>query len=218
MHETELTIPAPYYPQFEDVDHLAAYVSGERSLDTDPFWARSGASSPQEYAYWANRACGMVCVKTCIEAFGGIVKPLHHWIQQGLVEKAYLTEKRSNDTLVEKGWLHAGLATVMMNAELAARVQAAKLPEVVSALEAGNLVIASVSYEIGTDLPVTHKGGHLVTIVGARVSAGEPTAVIIHNPSGRTPALRENAPIPVGRFQEAFSNRVIIVGKQPERL
>ena len=202
-----------YYAQFEDVDHISHYINGTMLLVDDPLWQRSGAESPEAYAYWANRACGMVCVKTCIEAFEGPKLPLHTWIQRGLAVDAYLTEKRKNNTLVEKGWLHAGLASVMEAEGLYTCVAAASLDRVVKELREGNLVIASVSYEIGTDHPITHQGGHLVVITGMVVDEDEIQAVLIHNPSGRTLNLRENAKIPVERFQQAFSGRVIIVGK-----
>ena len=206
-------LSVPYYAQFESAAHIADYVTGKKSLAHDPYWANSGAGSPEEYAYWANRSCGMVCVKTCIEAFGGPVLPLHTWIQRGLAANAYLTEKRGDNTTVEKGWLHAGLAAVMNNEGLKTKVKAASVEEIVSLLQNGCLVIASVSYEIGTIDAISHQGGHLVTVIGAQTQNGNVKSLHLHNPSGRTPALRENAIIPASRFQQAFSGRVIVVGK-----
>lgn len=203
-----------YYSQFEDVENITHYINGSMALVDDPLWQHSGAESPEAYAYWANRACGMVCVKTCIEAFDGPKLPLHTWIQRGLAVDAYLTEKRKNNTLVEKGWLHAGLASVMEAEGLYTCVAAASLDRVVKELREGNLVIASVSYEIGTDHSITHQGGHLVTVLGAVVDGGMIQSIVLHNPSGRTKKLRENAEIPVDRFLQAFSGRVIIVGER----
>ncbi|MEE4195665.1 MAG: C39 family peptidase [Anaerolineae bacterium] len=203
----------PYYAQFEDSDHIADYISGKKDLINDPYWQRSGAKSPEDYAFWANRACGMVCVKTCVEAFGGPILPLHTWIQRGLDCDAYLSEKRRNDTHIEKGWLHAGLAKVMETERLTTKVKAASIAEVVQELQAGRLVIASVSFEVGTEEPITHQGGHLVTVVGANLEGSELVEMILHNPSGRKPQLRENAVIAELRFRQAFSGRVIIVGR-----
>lgn len=212
MHLTERIIPAPYYAQFEDIERIEDYLHGGIALEDDPYWARSGAGSPSEYAYWANRACGMVCVKTCIEAFDGPILPLHIWIQRGLAQNAYLTEQRGKDTLVEKGWLHAGLAEVMASQGLEARVRAATINEIAMAVQSGKLAIASVSFEIGTRQPITQQGGHLVTVVGVRWRGKAVRSLVIHNPSGRTKTLREYAVIPVKRFKEAFSGRVILVG------
>ncbi len=203
----------PYYAQFEDSDHITDYITGQKDLIDDPYWQRSGAKSPEDYAFWANRACGMVCVKTCVEGFGGPILPLHTWIQRGLECNAYLSEKRSNHTHVEKGWLHAGLAEVMEAQGLSTRVKAASIAEIGQELQAGCLVIASVSFEIGTEDPITHQGGHLVTVVGAQLNENTLSELILHNPSGRKPHLRENAAINELRFRQAFSGRVIIVGR-----
>lgn len=199
----------PYYAQFEDVEHISAYISGERHLEDDPFWAKSGAATPNEYAYWANRACGMVCVKTCVEAFGGPIRSLHHWIKQGVAANAYLTDKRKNNITVEKGWLHSGLAQVMESEGLVTMVKACTAAEIVTELKNGRLLIASVSYEIGTAQPISQQGGHLVIVTGAVLKNGCLHEIRLHNPSGRTPQLRENALIPIDRFTRAFSGRVI---------
>jgi hypothetical protein len=206
----------PYYAQVEDVDRITAYLSGSRSLEDDPFWANSGADSTKEYAFWANRACGMVCVKTCVEAFSGPILSLHTWIKRGLAEDAYLTEKRKNNITIEKGWLHTGLAKVMADEGLETRVKASSIEDLVADLREGKLIIASVSYEIGTYQPITERGGHLVTVTSAVLEDGVAKELLIHNPSGRSPRLRENAVISVDRFSQAFSGRVITVGK-PKR-
>ena len=213
METIQPILSVPYYAQFEDVEHIVQYINGTMALVDDPLWQRSGADSPEDYAYWAKRACGMVCVKICIEAFNGPTLPLQSWIQHGLNVNAYLTEKRSNNTLIEKGWLHAGLAKVMQAEGLATYVEAASLDAIANTLRRGYLVIASVSYELGTDQEITQQGGHLVVITGMVTDEDEIQSVLIHNPSGRTIKLRENAEIPVERFQQAFSGRVIIVGK-----
>ena len=203
----------PYYAQFQDIENVESYINGACSLLNDPYWKNSGAETVEEYAYWANRACGMVCVKTCIEAFGGPEFPLHTWIQRGLDVDAYLVEKRDGETSIEKGWLHAGLAKVMNAQGLQTKVKPSSTAQLVNDLRHGNLVIASVSFEIGTHQSISHQGGHLVTVIGAMMDGNQIKKLYIHNPSGRTRALRENAAIDIERFEQAFSGRVITVKK-----
>jgi hypothetical protein len=90
--------------------------------------------------------------------------------------------------------------------------QAADLNGIMDAMRQGRLVIASVSFEIGTDRPITRRGGHLVVVTGIRHLQGQPNSVILHNPSGRGLALQAHAAIPVDRFLQAYSGRAILVG------
>ncbi len=53
----------PSYCQFASPELVQAFINGERDLLSDPNWAEYGAESPEEYAHWALRACGVVCVK-----------------------------------------------------------------------------------------------------------------------------------------------------------
>ena len=85
--------------------------------------------------------------------------------------------------------------------------------EIVEFLRQGCLLIASVSYQLGTTNPITEKGGHLVVLIGVDLLDGIPRTIFINNPSGRTLSLQENAAIPVERFAASFTGRVIAVSK-----
>jgi hypothetical protein len=206
----------PYYCQIADLTHVADYLDHGKSLLEDPFWQKTGATNPEEYAYWAVRSCGVVCVRMCVEAFGGSYLPLQVWIERGLALNAYLTEKRPGQALIEKGWLHAGLAKVMDQAGLNSEVKAVDMAGLYDALYFGKLVIASVSHELGSGKEITHQGGHLVVVTGMLCEVGNPSAVELHNPSGRSAALQASAVIPVERFVQAFSGRVITVKKDSD--
>lgn len=215
MQETILQYPnAPYYAQIEDYEHVTEYLDEGRSPLTDPFWRRSGAPDIEIYAHWTKRACGIVCVKTCIETFGGPIRPLHHWINQGIALDGYLIREDPNGIPVEIGWKHATLAELCKQQGFHACPQEVNLEMIENALRSGRILIASVSFEIGTDRPITRQGGHLVTLLGVEFKQGKLTDYILHNPSGRTPDLRRFARIPVKRFNQAFSQRVIIVEKE----
>lgn len=207
----------PYYCQIADQVHAADYLDHGKSLLADPFWYETGAATPQEYAYWAVRSCGMVCVKMCVEALGGPCLPLQAWIERGLAVDAYLTEKRPGQATIEKGWLHAGLAQVMAQEGLCTGLKPVDVNGLYDDISSGKLVIASVSHELGSGKPITHQGEHLVVVTGMLCEAGRLSAVVVHNPSGRNAALQEYAVIPIERFIQAFSGRVITVKKDSDR-
>jgi len=217
LHKTDhFTQTVPYYCQIADQANAADYLDKGKSLLEDPFWKKTGAANTHEYVYWAARSCGMVCVKMCVEAFGGACLPLQVWIERGLALNAYLTEKRPGQAVVEKGWLHAGLAQVMEQVGLSTEVKAVDMAGLYEELSGGKLVIASVSHELGSEKPITHQGGHLVVVTGMLCNDGDISVVVIHNPSGRRAALQASAVIAVERFVQAFSGRVITVKKDSD--
>ncbi len=209
-----LPFPVPYHAQIASPELAEAiFVQG---LDPvlDPRWAESGADTPQEYAYWVERACGVACLKMGVEALGGPVRPLIEWARLGLERGGYLIRYAENGDAHEVGWIHSALANLALEAGLQAEVRPASLEELPGLLQAGWLVIASVSYEAGDDrLPITKKGGHLMVVTGADWDETGPLAFIVHNPSGRKSELQAGARLPVERFGPAFSGRVILLRK-----
>ena len=214
--------PVPYTAQVASPELAQAIFTEGYPPAHDPRWAESGAASPEEYASWTDRACGIACVKMCVEALGGPVRPLHAWIREGVANGGYLIVTDAQGRREEKGWLHQALADLITQAGFSAQPRPASLADISACLRAGQLVIASVSYELGTDLPITRRSGHLVVLTGLEVAeaglpdaAGLPIALFLHNPSGRRAELRVDARIPLERFQKAFSGRVIVVAKSP---
>lgn len=200
----------PYAAQIACPELAEDIFSGRLPAEQDPHWAESGADSPEEYAYWTERACGVACVKMAVEAFGGPVRSLVDWARTGVALGGYLTDKRPDGSSAERGWLHSTLAELITREGFYAEPRPASLDELPSLLERGWLLIASVSYQIGTSLPVTRRGGHLVVVCGAELSDGQLNTLIVNNPSGRTPELRINARIPVERFAAGYTGRVIL--------
>jgi hypothetical protein len=150
----------------------------------------------------------------CVEALGGERRSLIDWARAGLSSGGYLVEKDKQGNPVEVGWRHRALADLIGAAGFHAAAQAVALDEFPRYLSDGCLVIASVSYEVGLpDRPVTHRGGHLVVVVGASLSGDTLENILIHNPSGRSPELRANACIPAGRFRAGYSGRGIVVAQ-----
>jgi hypothetical protein len=203
----------PYHAQIASPELAQSLFSGELDPLHDPRWAASGASSPEEYAYWTQRACGPACVQMCVEAFGGPRRRLLEIVRAGLAIQGYLFAPAQPGHPGERGWRHQALADLIRAEGFHAQPQPASLLHIRDLLRCGGLAIASVSYELGSTRAVTHAGGHLVVVTGMDCLDGSPSHVILHNPSGRTPELQANARIPAGRFSSAFSERIIAVEK-----
>jgi hypothetical protein len=200
----------PYYAQIASPELAQAIFSGSMPAADDPRWAESGAETLEEYAYWSDRACGVACVKMVVEAFGGEVRPLVEWARSGSALGGYLNEIRPDGSRAERGWLHSALAKLITDEGFYAEACSAELADIPGLLDEKYVLIASVSYQIGTHLPVTRRGGHLVVVSGADLDdGGRLSALILHNPSGRTEQLRVNACVPVARFAAAYTGRII---------
>jgi hypothetical protein len=213
---TTLTVsrPIPYACQFASPGLVWAFIHDGRDLATDPRWPEYGARTAQEYAHWTLRSCGVVCVKMAVEGLMGLSpRPAMDWVREGLAMDGYLAERRQ-ERAVEIGWKHAALADLARAHGCTAELASGLTPDAIAGhIRADRVVIASVTSELGEDAPITRQNGHLVVIYGVLVhAAGHVEAVIAHNPSGRRPAMRAGAILPVERFMEGFSGRGIVIG------
>lgn len=203
----------PYYAQIASPELAESIFVHGMDPAEDPRWAESGAETPQEYAYWVERACGVACLKMCVEAAGGPVHSLVDWARIGLERGGYLIRQNGDGSSHEVGWVHGALATMAQECGLAAESRPASVEEIPLFLRQGQMVIASVSYEAGDDrLPITHQGGHLMVVIGAECVEGYPCAFYVNNPSGRRKELQAGARLTVERFAAAYSGRVIVIG------
>lgn len=202
----------PYCAQVASPELARAIFAEGMDPILDPRWAETGADDPREYAYWTGRACGVACLKMAVEALGGPVRPLLEWARLGLARGGYRIDQDEHGLPLERGWVHRVLAELIVEAGFSASAQALELDQFPTHLQAGQMIIASVSYEIGDNLPVTRKGGHLVLVAGATFVEGRMTNFEIHNPSGRSRELQAGARIPVERFAQGYTGRVILAG------
>ena len=206
----------PYHAQISS--HELAEEIFVRGMDPalDPKWAESGADSPEEYAYWVECACGVACLKMCVEAAGGPEISLVDWAKSGRERGGYLIRQNADGSVNEVGWIHGVLAQMAGESGLFARACAATSEEILQMLLDGNMVIASVSYEAGDNIPITKKGGHLMVVIGAEYENGRPLAFYVNNPSGRRKELQAAARLPLDRFVSASSGRVIFMKPLPD--
>ena len=202
----------PYYAQIASPELAEDIFTRGMDPALDPRWAESGAGTPEEYAYWVERACGVACLKMCVEALGGPVSSLLDWARSGVEQGGYLVRTDENGDAHEIGWIHSALANMAREVGLAAQARAASLEEILDYLLQGTAVIASVSYEAGDDrLPITRQGGHMMVVVGAEYEENRPLAFLVNNPSGRRAELQAGARLAVERFAPAYSGRVILL-------
>lgn len=208
-----LTVPyrVPYYAQIATPWLATAFFEKGLTPALDPHWGESGAYALEEYLYWVNRACGAACVKMAVEALGGERLPLIEWARRGVRLGGYLSDKRPDGSQAERGWLHSALAELIRGAGFSAEARPLAIRDFVSVIGEGGMIIASVSHEIGAHGPITKRGGHLVLVFGAVLGKNEPLALLLHNPSGRSDALRVNAQIPLERFEAAYTGRGITI-------
>jgi hypothetical protein len=211
-----LPYPVPYYAQIASPELAESiFVNGMNPVH-DPRWAESGAETPQEYAYWVERACGVACLKMCVEAVGGPKRPLVDWARLGLERGGYLIRHNQTDgSTHEVGWVHNALVEMAQEIGLTAEASQANLDEIPEYLRQGQMVIASVSYEAGDDrLDITRQGGHLMVVIGAECVDGHPQAFYVNNPSGRRAELQAGARLQLKRFAAAYSGRIIAIGRK----
>ena len=206
----------PYHCQFASADRVRDLINGDLALTDDPNWRDYGAESPEEYAHWALRSCGVVCVKMAVEAVRGEASgAVMDWVREGLSIDGYLTEIRPDrpDQRVEKGWLHDALVQLAeRHGVRASRTADLKLDDLAACMMADQLVIASVTSELGDDVPITRSSGHLVVVTGVDLhDDGAVRGVIVHNPSGREAVYQAGVRIPAARFEAGFSGRGIVV-------
>jgi hypothetical protein len=210
-----LPYTVPYYAQIASPELAESIFVNGMDPAHDPRWVESGAATPEEYTYWVERACGVACLKMCVEAAGGPTRSLVDWARLGLERGGYLIRKNPKDgSEHEVGWIHGALAEMARDTGLTAEARAAALDEIPAFLRQGFMVIASVSYEAGDDrLSITKQGGHLMVVIGAECLDGRPQAFYVNNPSGRRAELQDGARLSLERFAPAYSGRVILIGR-----
>jgi hypothetical protein len=213
-HHFHLSYPVPYYAQVASPELATKIFVDGFDPAQDLRWAETGAESPQEYAYWVDRTCGIACIKMCIEALGGRVCSMMDWVRMALEINGYMVKENTLGEPIEFGWVHQSLSELIRREGLYAKPVTASVEEIAGYVSSDIMMIASVSFELGDNLKVTKKGGHLVVVMGADYCGGMVKTLIVNNPSGRRTEFQAGASIPARRFEEGYSGRGIVVGKK----
>jgi hypothetical protein len=201
----------PYFAQWESAELAQGFVDGSLALAADPQWAASGARTAAEYGYWANKVCGLACLKMLLAARGQPVPPMMTLVERALAWGAYIPQGERVAGLIYQpfaDWVGTeyGLAVeVVPDLPLAA---------VNAAMSAGTPVIASVHAWIRwPDREPPARGGHLVLVTGA---AGG--LLRLHNPSGIgpsgiAPSSQRDAVVAAADFARFYAGRGMIIAR-----
>jgi hypothetical protein len=193
-----------YRAQWESAELAAGFLAG-RDAATDPRWRASGAADSSEYARWAEHLCGCACLQMALDARGREVPPIHQ-VRRGVQALGGYVEQPDGAI---RGLIYAGAVAWLEGQGIPARIvldiEAAEIPAL---LASSGPFIASVHPGIRwpAEAPPA-RGGHLVVVFGAT----EDGALRFHNPSGDTPATREDARLPPGLFARFFAGRGILL-------
>lgn len=176
----------PYLSQWESPELVGRIVTGLMDPSDDPRWQQSGARSPQDYAWWAGRICGMACIRMAIAHWQAPPPPAVELARDYLDAGAYrLRDDGGLDGLIYREAAAYTIRRFGLGAVVAPELT---LPTVDEHIRSGGLAILSVHKTIRTpdEPPPTSRGGHLVLAVGA----GQDT-MVLHNPSGLPNATQQ---------------------------
>ncbi|MBT2525427.1 C39 family peptidase [Streptomyces sp. ISL-99] len=198
--------PVPYHSQWASPELVAAIIAGALDAAEDPLWPKYGAETPEEYAWWSWRLCGMACLRMCLDHWQQTVPTAMDLAKECVEAGAYVHRADGGlDGLIYGPF--AAYATRRWGLEAVVR-PALPQQEIPQLLASGRLVVLSVHPSIRTLAPEPpRKGGHLVLAVGAT-----PEHVLIHNPSGFPDRSQQFAPVPwtdLGRF---YAGRGVVLG------
>jgi len=194
----------PYFAQWESAELAQRFADGSVPLADDPRWAASGASTAAEYAYWANRVCGLACLKMIMSSRGLPVPQMMTLVERALSWKAYIPQDDRVAGLIYRPFANWVAAEYGITVEVAPDLP---LDAVTAAASADTPVIASVHKWIRwPDREPPARGGHLVLVTGA-----DDSLLRLHNPSGIPPASQRDALVPAADFARFYAGRGMLV-------
>lgn len=198
-------LSAPFVPQWASRELTSAILRGEMDARDDPRWAETGASSPEEYAFWSWNWCGMACLSMVLASRSHQVS-IMELSRRCLARGGYVVR---GDTI--EGLFYAP-AVALLREEFGISAHVASplsLEEIAIELERKHFVIASV--HPGIRQPQTTpptRGGHLVLLLGHDPLHGR---LVLHNPSGDTLASQEYCAVAVADFERFFACRGVVI-------
>lgn len=200
----------PYFSQFASRELVNLFLDEPDSTASDPGWPESGWSTPQHYANWAWRTCGVACLRSILGAHGETASAAT--LTRELLEAGAYPSRAPNESVglvyqpfvdyLDTRWNLP--AHVLTGITINSLVQHLAIP--------GRVVITSVIPTI-RDLPTepppsspSRPGGHLVLTLKA-----DQENVWFHNPSGYWPHRQENVALLATTFARTFAGRGIAV-------
>ncbi|MFE2031859.1 C39 family peptidase [Streptomyces scopuliridis] len=195
----------PYYSQWESASLVPDFIGGQLDAADDPLWQKSGAGSPEEYAFWAPRMCGVACLRMALDFWRRPVPPSVPLVRELCEAGAYVREGDSVKGLIYRPFAEHVQGRWGLTAEVRADLSAGELPEIIAA---GRLALLSVHKTIRTPhVRPPSRGGHLALAVGVSKET-----VLLHNPSGLPGVSQEAAEVSWDRLSAFYAGRGVILG------
>ncbi|WFB09465.1 C39 family peptidase [Streptomyces sp. LX-29] len=195
----------PYYSQWESADLVPEFVTGARSALDDPLWQKSGADSPEEYAFWAHRMCGVACLRMALDHWGLPVPPSVPLVRELEAAGAYVRDGDEVKGLIYQPFAEYVGARWGMRARSVPELTAGEIRRTV---DAGGLVMISVHFSLRVLEPQPPaRGGHLVLVVDA-----DDDGVRLNNPSGLPGHSQEYAAVGWADLERFFAGRGVVLG------
>ena len=209
--EYRLPYQIPYVSQYASKELAESYVKNAELLASDPRWRDFGAETPEEYAFWSRRICGMACFQMILLSLRRPTSKLMELGKKAMTAGCYLLDPKNPKRLV--GLLHKPFLKFIDKFGLAGKLMWYIGPAVIAyEILNKNFVIASVSHEIRfRDARPEDKTGHLVLVHGFKMNGGIIAGFYIHNPSGFYGISQENHFVPADDFLNCFSGRIIVL-------
>lgn len=209
MTGTTANPPVPYYSQWESAALVLEFITGARTAADDPLWQKSGADSPQEYAFWAPRMCGVACLRMALDYWRRPVPPSVPLVKELVEAGAYVRNGDEVMGLIYRPFAEHVNARWGLYARPAPELSADDIRREVAG---GHLVVVSVHKSIRTlDPAPPGKGGHLVLVVGA-----DEEGVRLHNPSGLPGRSQKFAPVTWAALERFYAGRGVVLGDHEE--
>ncbi|MFZ3500437.1 C39 family peptidase [Streptomyces sp. 5.8] len=194
----------PYYSQWESAALVPEFVAGADAA-RDPLWAGSGAGSPEEYAFWAPRMCGVACLRMVLGSLGLPVPPSVELVKELCGAGAYVRDGDAVQGLIYQPFAEYVNARWGLDARSEPRLDHGSIRD---ALAGGGVAMLSVHWSIRSPAAAPGpRGGHLVLAVGATEDA-----VLVHNPSGFPDGTQQYAPVPWADLDLFYAGRGILLG------
>ncbi|GGZ05792.1 C39 family peptidase [Streptomyces poonensis] len=204
--------PVPVVTQYATPELIGRVAYDGHDPADDPAWKTSGAPSQSAYGRWCRHLCGIACLRMALLHRDGQAPNLFQLLAGARHHGAYIDQ--GGGTI--KGLIYAPFAEYTRDSHgLPATVhRELEMGELVDLLDAGHMVMASVSKEIRRpEHEPARRGGHLVLVIGR-----EGDLIHFRNPSGHTPHARQ-ASLAVDRFDAFFGGRglSLYLGSSPVR-
>ncbi|KKT29211.1 hypothetical protein A3G55_02630 [Candidatus Giovannonibacteria bacterium RIFCSPLOWO2_12_FULL_44_25] len=212
--EYRLPYKIPYISQYASAERAEEFVKHEELLKMDAQWCESGADSPEDYAFWAPKLCGMACFKMILLSLGCRTPKLVELGKQAMAAGCYLPDPKNPKRLI--GLLHKPFLKFAENFGFHGKLIWHICPcAIASEILKNNFIIASVHHDMRyAGARHDSKQGHLVFVHGFKIDGGKVAGFYIHNPSGFFGISQENHFVPVDDFLNCFSGRIIVLWKK----